>query len=249
MTRYNILFAISALIASNSRYQFAAAIFRTTEVGSSDYTFEEVHDLVTDTSRSLLTNQKILENLDICGGWELIANQIPDGENSCVCRDNIVQCTLQGQCNVDRSVCTDVVGMSFQFLVNNKLQKANRMKLSACFSYSQEFQPTCIETLVAPGQRLMQCNSATYGGKQCLCAICSDKKSLAIDCTKHHPSATSNGCYRLSDALPALAKFDEAPQQGRRRTAQEEASGGTFALRSLFVVTFLVFSSTLSLFV
>lgn len=191
--------------------QSASAILRLPGNTSASFDFE--YDVIPhfddamETSRNLLTSEEILDSLDICGGFELIANQMPDGEKSCVCQNNQVLCTFQGTCDPGGTVCTDVVSIVFQFLVRN--DRVNRMKLSACFTYTDEFDVTCIETQVGRGTQLQTCNRATYGGKQCLCGICRDRKSLALDCSRHHPMATSNGCYRLADALPPLAKFNE----------------------------------------
>ena len=132
-----------------------------------------------------------------------------------------MQCTLQGTCAEDRSACPDVVGMPFQFLVEN--DKVNRMKLSACSVYTDEFEPTCIEAVIGHDQTLESCNSATYGDKECMCAICDDNKSLSLDCTKHHPAATSSGCHLLSDAIPTLSQFDQPSQRPQSRRATEES--------------------------
>jgi hypothetical protein len=209
---YRISFQ-ALLLCCVSRHNFVSAIIRTTEHGSSDFTFVK-HPVVDNiVQRSLqVTTEEVLESYDICGGWELIANEIPNGEQDCLCQDSQVQCALGGKCAVDRSVCTDVVDISFQFLVAD--EAVNQMKLSACFTYTDEFEATCIEALIGKGQKLEACERATYGGKDCLCAICGDEKSLSLDCSSHHPLATSNGCYLLSEALPILAKFDQPPQSG-----------------------------------
>jgi hypothetical protein len=201
------------LLCCALKHSFVSAIFRTVEKGSNDFVFDQVQphiENIVAASRSLLTPDEVLQSLDVCGGFDLIADQIPNGKESCICQDSQVHCTLDGRCAEDRSICTDVVGMSFQFLVED--EQVNRMKLSACFTYTEEFEATCIETIIGEGQKLKACNGATYGGKNCLCAICGDEKSLALDCSSHHPMATSNGCYLLSDALPPLAKFDQPPQ-------------------------------------
>ena len=207
------------------------AIFRPpSAAGSYDFVFEQVQphiNNVIEKTRDLATDEAVLQAMDVCGGFQLIEDQIPNGKESCICRDSQVHCTLQGSCSEDRTVCTDVVGMSFQFLVEN--EKVSRMKLSACFMYTEEFEPTCIETLIGHGQTLEKCNSATYGGKACMCAICGDNKSLSLDCTKHHPAATSSGCYLLSDALPSLSKFDEPSQRPQSRRTTEETSSSSGA--------------------
>lgn len=232
----------SGIIGRDNGFRFAEAIFRISEKGSDDFEFDQVQshfNNAIETSRSLLTRKEVLESLDICGGFDLIADQIPDGKRSCICQNSRVDCTLEGQCSVDRSVCTDTVSISFQFQVNN--DEVTRMRLSSCFTYTEEFDTTCIDTFIGRGQTLESCNRATYGGKNCLCAVCGDNKSLALDCSTHHPVATSNGCYLLSDALPVLTKFDEPPQrpEGRRveETSDAVAPGTLKVLMSLFVTS------------
>ena len=248
-TRTCLLLAVSSNLIS---YHPTLAIFRPpSEAGSYDFVFElvqpHIHNVVNkarDLQALSKKDEAVLQSMDVCGGFQLIADQIPNGEEDCQCvNGSQIQCTLSGACSEDRSICTDLVGLSFQFLVQD--QQVNRLKLSACFSYAAEFAATCIETIIAPNQQLEACNSATYGGEECLCAVCDDNKSLSLDCTKHHPQASSGGCYLLSEAIPALTKFDEPPQNGRRRAKEEETNnssraptimnGSMYGIVSLFV--------------
>ncbi|CAB9529022.1 expressed unknown protein [Seminavis robusta] len=207
--------SFQALVLSLATNIFVSAIFRTTEQGSNDFVFTKNQVDKTSLDRSLQqqTPEAFLQSLDICGGFDLIVDQL-EGEESCACQDNVVNCGFTGGCDVDRSVCTDVVGMAFQFLVDGtgNNQSVNQMRLTACFTYTEEFEATCIDTIIGRGQKIQACNGATYGDQECLCAICGDEKSVAVDCSEHHPLATSNGCYLLSDAIPPLAKFDQPPR-------------------------------------
>ena len=232
-TRTCLLLAVSSNLIS---YHPALAIFRPpSEAGTYDFVLEQVqphiNNVVTKARDLQVVSEKdeaVLQSMDVCGGFQLIADQIPNGEEDCQCiNGSQIQCSLSGACSEDRSICTDRVGLSFQFLVQD--QQVNRLKLSACFTYAAEFAATCIETIIAPNQQLEACNSATYGGEECLCNVCNDNKSLSLDCTEHHPQASSGGCYLLSEAIPALSKFDESPQNGRRRATEEQAqnSSGT----------------------
>ena len=239
---------ILAISSSNAIFRAPSSEY------SQDFVFEPVHqqdhsashagaDSVIDTvARKLATNSEaVLQLMDVCGGFSLIADQMPNGVNSCTCNNSTqeVQCTFQVDCATEEQApCTDVVGLSFQFLVDEQDSAVNRMKLSACFTYTEEFEPTCIEPLIGRGQTLEACSSATYGGKRCDCAICDDSKSLSLDCSDHHPGASSNGCYLLSDALPVLSKFDEAPQGSRR--VEEDIAITSAASITLQIVHFLM---------
>ena len=218
-----IRFLLTTAVLFSNQF-LVSAMFRSMEEGSLDYSldqtqFEKLNDVI-GKSRALVESSGILESLDICGGFQLIADQLPSGgSSSCICQDNAVQCTLQGQCNGDQSICTDVIALSFEFIAQNV--RVNNMKLSACFSYTTDFETTCIETTISRGQLLETCNAATYGGNECLCAVCDDQKSLILDCSMHDDRASSNGCYLLSDAVPALKQFDEPPRTNAqpRRTS------------------------------
>lgn len=205
---------LNAILGKN----LSCAIFRSIENGSLDYSFADSQyehlSYIVDKSRSLIQDSQVLANMDICGGFQMIADQIPNGKSSCICKDNSVQCTLPGQCSSDGSVCTDTLALSFGFLVENS--KVSNMLLSACFSYTKGFQPTCIQTTLGYDQAIKTCNKATYGGEACICQVCNDEKSLSLDCSMHDPKASSNGCYLLSDAIPALKKFDQPPGSNAR---------------------------------
>ena len=161
-TRNCLLLAVSSSILS---HQTTLAIFRPpSEEGSFDFVFEQVQPHIQNVihkSRELVVlsekDEAFLQSIDVCGGFQLIADQIPNGENDCQCINGTqIQCSLAGACSDDRSVCTDVVGISFQFLIQD--QQVDRMKLSACFTYTKEFAATCIETIIAPNQQLESYN-------------------------------------------------------------------------------------------
>jgi hypothetical protein len=131
-----------------------------------------------------------LEDLpDICTGFELIIDEIPDGRNSCACDGVSVNCLFKAACEegpVENPKCGDTVKYVITF--ENQV-----ITIESCASISEGgFQETCALVSLAPDLQLDECLEGTYGGRPCDCDVCDSRTGLLLDCTAYDERAKTN---------------------------------------------------------
>jgi hypothetical protein len=126
---------------------------------------------------------------DICTGFELIIDEIPDGRNSCACDGLSVNCLFKAACEegvVENPKCGDTVKYVITF--ENQV-----ITIESCASISQGgFEETCALVSLAPDLQLDECLEGTYGGRPCDCQVCDSRSGLLLDCTAYDERAKTN---------------------------------------------------------
>ena len=148
-----------------------------------------------------------LENLpDICTGFELIIDEIPDGRNSCACDGVSVNCLFKAACEegvVQNPKCGDTVKYVIAF--ENQI-----ITIESCAAISEGgFQETCALVSLAPDLQLDECLEGTYGGRPCDCQVCDSRSGLLLDCTAYDERAkTSCQALGLGQLTPMIDGFN-----------------------------------------
>ena len=143
---------------------------------------------------------------DICTGFELIIDEIPNGRDSCDCDGTQVACLFRAVCDEehkDEPHCMDAVEYVVAF--ENDLITV----LSCALIVEGNFEETCAKVSLAGDLQLGECLTGTYGGKPCDCTVCEGRGSLLLDCSAYDPRAkTSCTAMGIGQMSPLSSGFN-----------------------------------------
>lgn len=127
---------------------------------------------------------------DICQGFELLIDEIPNGRDSCDCDGISVNCLFKGVCpegtTDDAADCTDAVEYVVSF-ENDEITV-----LSCALIVEGGFSETCAKVALAPDLQLGECVFGTYGGQPCDCDVCEGRGALRLDCSQYDERAVTS---------------------------------------------------------
>lgn len=126
---------------------------------------------------------------DICTGFELIIDEIPNGRDSCDCDGVSVNCLFTAVCpqgHEDNKECMDAVEYVVSF------EDGLITVLSCALVAEADFEETCAKVSLADNLQLGECILGTYGGLPCDCSVCEGQGSLLLDCTEYDSRAITN---------------------------------------------------------
>ena len=153
------------------------------------------------------SNLQVEDFPDICAGFELLIDEIPDGRDSCECDGSAVHCLFHAVCpegEEDQSKCADTVLYEVAF-------EETDVTVLSCAALSEGgFEETCAKVSLAPDLQLDQCLFGSYGGKPCDCEVCPDRGSLKLDCTAYdkRAQATCTSGMGLGQMTPIAHGFN-----------------------------------------
>lgn len=160
--------------------------------------------------------QSQIEDLpDICSGFEMIIDEIPDGKDACECGGSTIDCVFHGVCpegKFDSAHCADTILYQVAF-------EAKDITVLSCAKLQEgNFKETCAKVSLAPDLQLGECIVGRYGGQECSCDVCADQNSLRLDCSMYDPRAVADcTAMGLSDISPMVHGFNvtaPAPEIG-----------------------------------
>jgi len=205
-TTTRVPFLLAALIGASSAITQNSRLLRTSENG-----LEMIRLL---QQRQM---QDAFEDMpDICAGFELIIDEIPEGRDSCDCDGSAVHCLFhadspdcpEGQ---ECAIAPDAVLYEVAF------EEKELTVLSCAAIAAGDFAETCAKVSLAPDLQLDQCLLATYGQQPCDCDICPDRASLLLDCSMYDKRAITD-CHAagLGQLTPMVHGFNTSatPEQG-----------------------------------
>jgi len=174
---------ISFFVVLSSSFLFAASV-------STSRLLRE--GLTPELKRALQTGSPFDDIPDVCSGFELIIDQLPEGRDACSCQGRSVECTFKGECpEEDSPGCGDSISYGVNF-------EGSSLFVSSCAEmHAVELKEVCAEVSIGPDLALDSCKMASYGGEPCDCSICEDGASLNLDCSMHDPRVVSN-CTSMS---------------------------------------------------
>ena len=144
---------------------------------------------------------------DICSGFEMIIDQIPNGRQSCDCDGIAIHCLFHAVCpeGVDDARCADAVVYEVSF-------EDDELTIMSCAAIAEgNFLETCAKISLGPTLMLDQCLYGSYGGEPCDCEVCEDRQSLSLDCTMHDPRAkTTCQSMVLAEVSPMVHGFNHS---------------------------------------
>ena len=143
---------------------------------------------------------------DICSGFELIIDEIPDGRDSCECDGTRVNCLFRAVCpegHKDEARCADTVLYEVAF-------EEDEVTVLSCAAIAEGgFKETCAKVSLAPDLQLDECMVGSYGGQPCDCDVCADRNSLLLDCTAYDPRAKADcQAMGLAQLTPVVHGFN-----------------------------------------
>lgn len=159
---------------------------------------------------------------DICSGYELIIDEIPNGRDSCDCDGLSIHCLFHAVCQEgsDDPRCADAVMYEVSF-------EDDELTILSCAAIAEgNFLETCAKISLGPDLMLDQCIQASYGGEPCDCEVCEDRAGLSLDCTMYDERAqTDCQSMALGQVSPMVHGFNHsAPVPAELPTVDDAAT-------------------------
>lgn len=131
-----------------------------------------------------------------CNDVVLLDDFISNGQEKCGCSDTLVSCHFDSVCSTNSNGDNVCAGGGVDLFMDF----SDGLLVSSCANYTSTFEEMCFDLRISDGGDQFSHCTGTYGGKECLCEVCSGNtnKGVFLDCSQYNPTAITNGCQKVT---------------------------------------------------